>query len=56
MMTKSKETKPGAAHPIRDEPGADQRFKGILKRALNTPPPRKQGDQRGRQKPTGKKP
>ena len=25
-----------------DEPGADQRFKGILKRALNTPPPRKQ--------------
>jgi hypothetical protein len=27
---------------IKDEPGAEERFKGILKRALNTPPPRKQ--------------
>ncbi len=26
---------------IVDEPGADQRFNNILKRALNTPPPRK---------------
>ena len=27
---------------IKDEPGAEERFKGILKRALNTRPPRKQ--------------
>lgn len=26
-----------------DEPGAEERFRGILKKALNTPPPRKQG-------------
>jgi hypothetical protein len=26
---------------VKDEPGADERFKGILKRALNTPPTRK---------------
>ena len=41
---------------IEDEPGAEQRFKGILKRVLNTPPPRKQGGQRGRPRPTEKKP
>ena len=34
---KSKKDEPN----IKDEPGAEQRFKGILKRALNTPPPRK---------------
>ena len=27
---------------VKDEPGAEERFKGILKRALSTPPPRKQ--------------
>lgn len=26
-----------------DEPGAEERFRGILKRALNTPPLRKRG-------------
>jgi hypothetical protein len=31
-----------APHPVKDEPGAEERFKGILRRALNTPPPRKQ--------------
>jgi hypothetical protein len=39
-----------AKHPkkpeIKDEPGADQRFSNILKRALNTPPPRKKGGQK----------
>jgi hypothetical protein len=28
---------------LEDEPGAEQRFKSILKRALSTPPSRKQG-------------
>jgi hypothetical protein len=39
---------------IKDEPGADQRFSNILKRALNTPPPRKQKDVKERvaKKPT----
>jgi hypothetical protein len=27
---------------IEDEPGAEQRFKGILRKALNTPPKRKE--------------
>ena len=31
---------------IVDEPGADQRFSNILKRALNTPPKRKGGADR----------
>lgn len=30
------------APSIKDEPGADQRFSNILKRALHTPPKRKQ--------------
>ena len=29
---------------ITDEAGAQERFKGLLKRVLNTPPPRKQSD------------
>lgn len=29
------------ASEIKDEPDAEERFKGILKRTLNTPPPRK---------------
>jgi hypothetical protein len=42
---------------IKDEPGAEERFKGILKRALNTPPTRKQDAKRKRQgKATEKKP
>ena len=39
-MADTRKKKPKDA--IEDEPGAEQRFKGILKRALNTPPPRKQ--------------
>jgi hypothetical protein len=40
------------APPIKDEPGAEQRFGNILKRALNTPPPRKQASAvKGRAKP-----
>jgi hypothetical protein len=35
---------------IRDEPGAEQRFRGILRKALNTPPPRKQGMSKGKAK------
>jgi hypothetical protein len=31
----------GDQSAVRDEPGAEQRFSNILKRALNTPPPRK---------------
>ena len=38
---------------IKDEPGADQRFGNILKRALNTPPPRKQ-DAASKRKPAKK--
>jgi hypothetical protein len=34
---------------VKDEPGAEERFKGILKRALNTPPKRKaEAEQRTR--------
>jgi hypothetical protein len=32
---------------VKDEPGAEERFKGILKRALHTPPPRKQESSAG---------
>jgi hypothetical protein len=39
-MTPRKKAEPDK---IKDEPGAEERFKGILKRALNTPPPRKRG-------------
>ena len=51
-MGSKKKSKP----EIQDEPGAEERFKGILKRALNTPPARKQDAKRKRQKATGKKP
>ena len=34
----------------KDDPGAEDRFKGILKRALNTPPPRKQKPPKARKK------
>ena len=37
-MTKPKKDE----QKIEDEPGAEDRFKGILKRALHTPPSRKQ--------------
>ena len=38
---------------IEDEPGAEERFKGILKRALNTPPARKREGKAGKtKKPT----
>lgn len=30
---------------VEDEPGAEDRFKRILGRALNTPPPRKKADE-----------
>lgn len=40
MVKPPKKDKPLA--PIKDEPGAEDRFQHILKRALHTPPPRKQ--------------
>lgn len=55
-MNKSKDRRSSGGEPkppIKDEPGAEQRFGNILKRALNTPPPRKQsGD--GKRKPAKK--
>lgn len=39
---KDRRTAGGEPAPPIDEPGADQRFSNILKRALNTPPKRKQ--------------
>lgn len=48
-MGSKKKSKP----EIQDEPGAEERFKGILKRALNTPPPRKREGKAGKtKKPT----
>jgi hypothetical protein len=53
-MTPRKKTEP---EKIKDEPGAEERFKGILKRVLSTPPARKQDAKRKRQQnATGKKP
>jgi hypothetical protein len=42
---------------IEDEPGAEERFARILKRALNTPPSRKQDrlHERKGKKPVGRK-
>jgi hypothetical protein len=46
-MTPRKKTEP---EKIKDEPGAEERFKGILRRALNTPPARKRDAKKRKKK------
>lgn len=52
-MAKSKELEAGRT--IKDEPGTEQRFAKILKRALNTPPPRKRETAKSKRAAKGKR-
>lgn len=40
-MAKAKQAKPAKKPEIKDEPGAEARFKDLVKRALVTPPSKK---------------
>lgn len=41
LMAKAKKTKPPKKIEIVDEPGAEERFKAMVKQAVTTPPQRK---------------
>lgn len=48
-MAKAKKAKPAKKLGLRDEPGAEDRFKDLVKRALETPPSKKKPSVRAKQ-------
>ena len=48
--SRNKNKKPKRKDRIEDEPGAEERFKQLVKRALNTPPQHRTGEDKRKRK------